>query len=368
MNPAAKGTRAASPIEGWNAFLEQAPGGSVYQAEIWGEIMGLSGWHARLLVLRSGESIRAGCLFATKKLPGLPRTIAVVPRGMVLGEETRDSTVVEMLELIRSAAREARSISIQLGVARPMTYAGALVEEGCMLADALKHAGCRVADQHAWSTSWVDLTQTDEEILAAMSSTARRHLRSCEREGVVVAEGNAPEDLERFSAMHAELYRGKGITETPDLVLSLGAAKLVERGYASIFWARQGERCLSSAVVSLVGIPRFFWGGRDLSPETAKGPPSGYLLHFRIMQALRARGKRTYDLGGSFGVDLDPSHPNYGVWRFKKSLGGQHVDFVEGQLVLSPLLAGLRERVEPIYRRLFPVSPYFRDPGAVEPS
>jgi lipid II:glycine glycyltransferase (peptidoglycan interpeptide bridge formation enzyme) len=352
-----------SPVAGageWDAFLEEAPGAGIYHSEVWAHVLGLTGWATRVVSVRSGGSIAAGCLLAVKSIPALGRRVAFAPRGVVLARGAGEDALAALLEALRTAAREERALFVRLGAPVPRARDGQPVEAGLRLIESFRKLGCRYEEGSDWSTFCIELDRSGDELLAQMSVNARRDMRSGEKHGVVVAEGNAPADIERFYRMHAGLYRMKGLTVAPEALFAHGARTLVERGRATIFWATKEGEPLNAALVSLVGVPRFLWGARDVSPSASR-VQSGHLLHFRIMQALRARGKKHYDLGGSPAHDLAPDHPNYGVWRFKKSLGGRHLDFVQDvSLVLSPALTALHDGLMPLYRRLFAVSPFYR--------
>jgi peptidoglycan pentaglycine glycine transferase (the first glycine) len=351
------------PVE-WLEFLERAPGAGVYHCEEWGRILGLTGWRTRIVAIREDGKIVAGCLLATKKIPGLGRQLGLAPRGLLLDSSCPPSTLERLLARIRRESREQGVVFVRLGAPVPRSRDGQPVEEGMRLIGEFQRLGCRYAEGFDWSTLWVELEESDDVMLARMNVHTRRHIRASEREGIEVLEGNSPEDIERFYRLHAGLYRAKGIGVTPETTISLGARALVEGGRATVFWAYHEGKPINGALVSLCGVPRLLWGARDMEASAKISASSGSLLHWRIMQSLRTRGKRLYDLGGSPAFELPPDHPNYGVWRFKKGLGGSHVDLVDQvRLVLSPALAAIHDRLIPIYHRLFAVSPFYKGHG-----
>jgi CelD/BcsL family acetyltransferase involved in cellulose biosynthesis len=55
----------------------------------------------------------------------------------------------------------------------------------------------------------VDLTLAEDELWARLSASARQNIRKAERSGVVVREGNAPEDVHAFHQMHCQVRKSK---------------------------------------------------------------------------------------------------------------------------------------------------------------
>ena len=348
----------------WLDFLERAPGAGIYHCEEWGRILGLTGWQTHVISVREDGRIVAGCLLATKRIPGLRRRLGLAPRGLLLDSSCSASILEQLLTRIREESDEQGVVFVRLGAPVPRSRDGQPMEKGMRLIEDFRRLGCRYREGFEWSTLWVELEGDDDAMLARMNVHARRHIRASEREGIQVIEGNSPEDVERFYRLHAELYRAKGIEITPAATFSIGARALVESGRAMIFWAYYQGRPINGALISLCGLPRLLWGARDMEASGKITASSGSLLHWRIMQSLRARGKRLYDLGGSPASDLPSTHPNYGVWRFKKGLGGSHVDLVdEMRLVLSPTLSAIHDRLIPLYHRLFAVSPFSKGRG-----
>ncbi len=355
--PHASSGRAAPP-EDWPAFLESIPGGGFFHSEEHGRLLALSGWRAQVIAVRRGDRLAGGAVLAIKRIPGSRYGIAQAPRGILLAEWAEEPELNDALAALRRAARAERAILIELGAMVVRAREEVPEERGSRIFEALRRAGCEHRESAEWSTFWIDLQKDDDAILADMSAGARRHIRAAQRAGVQVIESHGPSDLDTLYDLHRKLYQTKGLTVTPEVIFARGVPALVEAGKAGVFWAVRAGTALSCAVISLSGTPRYLWGGRD--PASAESDvASGYLLHFGIMQALRERGKRIYDLGGSPAAQLDPSHPNYGVWRFKRGIGGVHVDFVEGfRLVLSPALCRVYDTAFPLYRRLFRVSPF----------
>jgi len=349
------------PPGDWLTFVESMDGGSIYHVEEFKTMLALGGWSGKVVTVRHAGEITAGCLLATKPIPGTGMSISRVAHGILLADSAEDGDLEELLDRLLDATRRARSIFLKLGVKVVLAREGVPDERGLRVQAALGRYGCRQDDAPEWSTLWLDLRRSDDEIIAGMTANGRRDLRAGQRAGINVVERSSLLDLAKFYEMHAHLYKGKGIAVTPEVIFHQGVRHMVESGHAAVFWAMHGETPMSCAVVSLVGTPRFLWGGRDVAATAKTNVPCGQVLQFEIMRTLRERGKRTYDLGGSPSAKLDRSHPNYGVWHFKRSLGGVHVDFVEGyRLVSSRFLARIYDAVFPVYRKAFPVSPYLQ--------
>lgn len=95
----------------------------------------------------------------------------------------------------------------------------------------------------------------------------------------------------------------------------------------------------------------YYLGGSDY--ELVRRTRAANLLHWHCIQYLKAQGVHYYDLGG---VPLNPSgdHPAYGVYRFKKSFGGELKVYYAGYRVVNKYKYFLYRKAfaQPVIRRI----------------
>ena len=77
-----------------------------------------------------------------------------------------------------------------------------------------------------------------------------------------------------------------------------------------------------------------------------------YLLQWEGIKYAIGQGKDVYDFRGVSGV-LDESHPQYGLYRFKKGFNPEFVEFVnELYIVFNPLMNFIFNVSEKVYKNL----------------
>lgn len=200
----------------------------------------------------------------------------------------------------------------------------------------------REAEVPAYRTIRVDLSPEPEVIRKRLEGKWRNQLNGAERNGLVVEEGTGDDLYARFLALYDEMMARKQFETTVDV---RAFRRIQERLPASqkmlIMISRKDgvpQTALVSTAVGETGI--YLLGATSNDGMKSKG---SYLLQWRMMNRLRERGCRWYDLGG-----INPEE-NPGVYHFKQGFGGQEVHqlgrFVHPGGFLSNLAVRLGERL-----------------------
>lgn len=176
------------------------------------------------------------------------------------------------------------------------------------------------------STVLLDLTQTEDEILAGMKPKTRYNIKVSEKKKVEVIEGNI-EDLSVWYALYRETARRDRITlhsfeyykKLFELSITCGCPE-AHTPEIKLLLARAGGELLAGIIVALKDqTARYLYGA---SSNRKRNLMPGYALQWRAIQLAKARGCAVYDM---FGIPPanDPAHPMYGLYRFKTGFGGK---------------------------------------------
>lgn len=177
----------------------------------------------------------------------------------------------------------------------------------------------------------LNLTQTQEELLAQMHEKTRYNIRLSERNGVTVGTG----DVEEFLALMQETsrrdqFRAHGDDYYRTMLADHGDPRL------KIFLviARREGRALAAGIFCDYEQTRTYLHGASSYEERALMAP--YALHWKMILEAKAKGLRVYDFWG-IAASEDPGEPLAGVTRFKKGFGGKIVRYPTTiDLVLKP--------------------------------
>ena len=324
----------------WDAFVAQHPAAHFLQTSSWGRLKSRFGWDAqRIAVEDSAHHIIAGaqCLFTRRH--GL--AMAYVPRGPLVNWDDIDQLIDVRDRLVALArARNAHFLKIEPEL-----------EDLPVNRLVLRQLGFRpsaVAIQPR-STIRVDLTASEDAILARMKSKWRYNIRKARRSGVQIQVGSL-DDIETFQALMAETGAKQGF-HPHNAAYHKAALELLGPDRVRLLLARVEREVVAALVAVAVGRGAWYpWGGR--SARHAKAMPN-FGLHYAAMTWARAQGAACYDLWGIpqplgdlarhirwFGESREwphalpvslaqlPQRDLWSVYRMKQGFGGQIVQWV----------------------------------------
>ena len=171
----------------------------------------------------------------------------------------------------------------------------------------------------------LDLTLSDEELLARMHPKGRYNLGLSQRHGVQVTRSESMQDVPVFFALFQETSERRDFFAEPyGFFLNL-AAVLFPARQAELFLASwEGETLAALLIVYFGRRATYLYGG---SSARHRNVMPTYALHWAALRAARERGCVEYDLYGydPFG---QPDHLYAGFSRFKQQFGGSRKDTI----------------------------------------
>lgn len=194
-------------------------------------------------------------------------------------------------------------------------------------ADQLRQRGLRPVTYQQLQpahTQIIDLTQPEEEILAAMSQNSRNITRNYHKKGIRIRTSHSPEDVTILTSLLSRVAARNHITAHSDAYFRTQAEALFPLHAATLYIAEYDNRPIAAALVYDNDDTRTYAHAaaddeyRRLSAGTA-------LVGQMILDAKRA-GLSYFDLYGIADSD-DPNHPWAGFTKFKKSFGGEPVTY-----------------------------------------
>lgn len=188
----------------------------------------------------------------------------------------------------------------------------------------------------SYRTMLVDLAPPLADVRRRLDQKWRNQLNRAEKNGLAVTESDGAEGFAVFGRLYGQMAARKGLEYTSDI----GEFARIQVGLAD---GRRMRVLICSAggepVAGLVGAALGDTGVYLLGATSEEGMKSkaAYLLQWRMMEWMKSRGIRWYDLGG-INPELNP-----GVYHFKKGFGGLDVRYVPprvcGDAAASRLLA-----------------------------
>lgn len=301
-------------VQEYEAFVESR-GGSFMQSVRWCGVK--RGWRHEAVISRDGQGkIRASCLVLIKKFLPPFKSFLYAPRGPVWDYQDHDA-FSDLLLGLEELSQKYHAYSCKMDP---------LVEE----TDSEKIYALRAAGLSfvPWQPDDLNIQcrnnyilelqgRSEEELLQSFKSKCRYNIRLAQRKGVTCGIGGK-ERLGDFQRLMEE-------TRTRD------GFEMRSQEYFSRMMDALGKNCrlylceyqgqpLSGAICVQYGGRTCYVYGASSSAHREVMP--NYLMQWEMIRWAVESGCEIYDFQGVPYWD-DPSHPNYGVYRFKTGFNGR---------------------------------------------
>ena len=204
-----------------------------------------------------------------------------------------------------------------------------VISVGQKLQTALTKHGWRYSDDQIQfrNTVLVDLQDDEEEILMRMKQKTRYNIRLAGRKGVIVRVGT-PDDWEMLYKMYVEtsVRDGFAIRDENYYRTVWGQFRIQNSEFriphAEPLIAEVDGEPVAAIFVFYFAERAYYVYGMSTTRHRNKMPT--YLLQWEAMKRAKSRGCTHYDLWGA-PETFDESDSMWGVFRFKRGLGGEVV-------------------------------------------
>lgn len=318
----------------WNETISQLPYNHVLQSYQWGQFKSRHGWSARHLVFRDNATIRGAALVLQRKLPQLPWGIMYVSKGPML--DYSDAELVnKVLFYLEKLARQQKVLLIKIDpdvsfeddssdwarIQSKVTAPAQPVRVSSPVIEALTSRGWNLSNEQVQfkNTVLIDLGQSEEELLARMKPKTRYNIRLASRKGVRVRLGGI-DDLGTFYGLYSETSARDEFLIRPFEYYNDVWRSFLQNGMADLLLAEWEGKLLAGLMLFRLGRKAWYMYGASSNEKRNLMP--NHLLQWEAIRRGRQKGCVLYDLWGAPDV-LDEGDPMWGVYRFKKGLGGQ---------------------------------------------
>ncbi len=290
----------------------------------WGEFKRATGkWSPlRLAFERRGQVVALASLL-TRQIGQL--RVTYVSKGPALDYADGELVAQVLSELEKRARGPCVWLKIDPDVIAatglPKSVADKAHEGGRAIERLLRRRGWRVSDSQVQfrNTLTIDLQRSEDEILAAMSGSARRKIRVAGKKGVTVRAA-ALDDLpllyqlykitgerDSFLIRHFDYYRRAW-------------EAFMRAGLAQGLIAEVEGKAVAHVILFHFGRKCWYFYGASSNEERRRMP--NYALQWAAIQWAKAQGYAVYDMWGAPDV-FDASDSLWGVYQFKRGFRGQ---------------------------------------------
>jgi peptidoglycan pentaglycine glycine transferase (the first glycine) len=308
----------------WNNTLRDLPYAHVLQTWEWGEFKrATTGWQPTRLAFKQGGDVVAMASVLMRQIG--PLAVIYVPKGPALNYH--DPALVEsVLDYLQTLANERRAIWLKIDP--DVIAATGVPAEADDLPNRHGQEVIRLLNQRGWrfsadqvqfrNTITLDLSRSEDELLAAMSQNTRRKIRTAEKKDVTIRPAT-PEDL----PILYDLYR---VTGTRDRFL-IRPPEYYERAWQDFMQADLAHAFIAEAEgkpiahVILFHFGRKCWYFYGASSDHHREKMPNYLLQWEAIRWAKAQGYTVYDMWGA-PCKFTENDPLWGVYQFKRGFRG----------------------------------------------
>lgn len=352
-------------MSNWDLLISKLPNPHFLQTYEWGQVKAKYGWSPLYGVWTSdgkfsvfGEtdnwSLTADrCVAAALILKrqilrnGFAARLSILyaPKGPLL-DWANEALRNRVLNDLQSLAKQQGAIFLKtdpdvvLGTGIPQSENEVVDHSGQAVISELKRRGWRYSsDQIQFkNTVLIDLSPSEEELLARMKQKTRYNIRLAEKKDVALRIGTQ-DDFDMLYKMYAEtsvrdgfVIRDEGYYKAVWQIFTANSQSPISNLQSPItnnqlpstepLIAEVNHEPVAAIFVFYFASRAYYVYGMSRDIHREKMP--AYLLQWEAMKRAKARGCMAYDLWGAPDI-FDESDSMWGVYRFKEGLGGQVV-------------------------------------------
>jgi len=328
--------------ETWEAFSLSTSPNNFLQSWNWGTFNEALGKKIFRLGIYEGEALLGIC--QAIKLETKLGNYIYIPRGPIV-KSFEAALLQDLVSELKRIATEENCIFIKIEPCLEEIEGNQEVFGKL----GFKRAVTFVQVEDAWL---VDLSKSEEELLAEMRKTTRYLVRNEPKQGVTVEMSDSTEDAKEFVDMLFSTATRKNFVNHPKEYYLKQFEILSKDNEMRLFKAIKDGKVLAMALISFYGEMASYLHGASVQTDQSVG----YSLQWEAIREAKRRGMKYYNF---WGVVKDkhfyPGHPWYGFSLFKKGFGGFKFSYLRAQdLPLSAKYEAYRaaERLRRLKNRL----------------
>ena len=324
----------------WDELIENLPHPHLLQTWEWARVKEKYGWKARPMIWRSidGEKTIAAAMVLERTISaggfGAMLRVLYLPKGPNLDwdeSRLRDRVIADL----KVFAKHEHAIflkldpDVSLGVGIPGSAEAKEDQSGHTVQSELIQQGWSFSqDQIQFrNTVLIDLTPTEDEMLARMKQKTRYNIHLAEKKGVRVRSAKSS-DLAQLYRMYAEtsfrdgfLIRGEDYYQTVWKTFRTG---MDNQGSTLVPFSEPLIAEVDGQAVAAISL--FYFAGHSyylygMSQGTHRDKMPNHLLQWEAMRRAKVLGCTDYNLWGAPN-EFNENDGLWGVFRFKEGLGG----------------------------------------------
>lgn len=231
------------------------------------------------------------------------------PYGPLLSSKNPLKSLSYALDALRSLAREHNAFFARIEPITPLT-SSSLTQLGLIKSHDLEPA-------HTWT---LDLTQPTDILLGGIEKTKVRHHRNHQKKGISIRTTQDPEQITILTSLLQGVGQRDNFTPQDENHLK----NQLKSGFATLYIAEFESKPIAASLVYDHDSVRYY--AHAATDDEHRKLMAGTILLVQMILDAQAQGAKVFDFWG-ITTSEDKNHPWYGFTQYKKSFGGQQVDY-----------------------------------------
>jgi lipid II:glycine glycyltransferase (peptidoglycan interpeptide bridge formation enzyme) len=318
--------------------MQKHPEANFLQTSSWGKVYELDGEKVYYLKLTEQDVIHGTAVVIVKNAKR--GRYLEIPGGPLLDWDGDIKALRFFLKEIAKVAVANKCVFVRMRPNIPDT------EEHRKLAERLKLVKSPM-HLHAEHTVMLDITKSEEDLMAEMRRQTRYEVRRAQKMGIKVSYETSEKAFNDFYDLQLETAERQGfIPSSRKFILS---QHKVFGEKARIYTASLDGKVLAKGEI-LLQAPEAIYH-EAASTLDGRTLPGAYALQWQIIQDAKALGLKRYNLFG-IAPPNSPHHRYAGVTTFKTGFGGEQVAYLSAHdLVIKPVHYKLVHALETIRKK-----------------
>ncbi len=297
--------------------FKEHPEANFLQTSAWGKVYEIDGKKTFYRGVKNGDKLVAAALIILR--PAKRGRYLEIPGGPLLDWDKDIKTLKFFLDEVRKMAVENKCVFVRM---RPNIYDTPEYEKLAKELGLIKSP----MHLHAEHTVMLDLTKSEDELLADMRRQTRYDVRRSAKLGIKVSWDNSKEAFDDFYDIQLKTAERQGFI--PSTRKFIQAEREAFGDNARIYTASLDGTVLAKGLI-LLQKPEAIYH-EAASTDEGRKLPGAHALQWQIIKDAKEMGLKRYNLFG-IAPPNSPHHRYAGVTTFKCGFGGEQVTFMPAQ-------------------------------------
>lgn len=181
---------------------------------------------------------------------------------------------------------------------------------------------------HAELTSQLDITPSQEQLLANMRKATRYEIKKALNLGITIETTTDEKSIRKFYDLQLQTAKRQKFVPFSLNFLSKQFKVFANQGKAILYSAKLQGKLLAQAFIIFYNFEAAYHYGA--STDEGRKYPGAYLIQWAAIMEAQKRGIRKYNFWG-VAPENDKNHRFYGLSLFKRGFGGVDFEYLHAQ-------------------------------------